>query len=346
LREQEAAERRERLAVAAAANKRLFEEDTTLRDTVTVNGNGIDNSTKIVSSKNPPNYQNSTCTVKTDTSSTSSSIQTKLGLANDDLRLRKPNGNGKKINRLSLMSDIELPDYGVQTDLSIDIEKGIFLRKKNSNLTDNESNDSGNNSMNTNGSVGSSNSSHSNSRGKEDRLETHIESEIPGEEEDNSQINPTSDSVKTTSTKIVVSNERNQISKSSNSKQNQNKTSSPLVSTSKTSSKALSPTKKIRDRNTDIASGNSSKNSSPRHAHGRRGSTDDQRRAGAIASLGGITSHNGSPVIKKSLQQSPTEDHPRQRRAKSSQPSIAPPQHQAQSNRRTHMPAGLQVTHV
>ena len=50
------------------------------------------------------------------------------------------------------MSDIELPDYGVQTDLSMDIEKGIFLRKKNSNLTDNESNDSGNNSMNTNGS--------------------------------------------------------------------------------------------------------------------------------------------------------------------------------------------------
>ena len=34
-------------------------------------------------------------------------------------------------------------------------EKGggdVFLRKKNSNLTDNESNDSGNNSMNTNGS--------------------------------------------------------------------------------------------------------------------------------------------------------------------------------------------------
>ena len=94
--------------------------------------------------------------------------------------------------------------------------------------------------------VGSSNSSHSNSRGKEDRLETHIESEIPGEEEDNSQSNPISDPAKTTSTKIVVSNERNQISKSSNSKQNQNKTSSPLVSTSKTSSKALSPTKKIR----------------------------------------------------------------------------------------------------
>merc|ERR1712018_777662 len=239
LREQEAAERRERLAVAAAANKRLFEKDLTIPDTVTVNGTGLENSsTKIVSSKTPQNLQQSICTVKTDTSSTPSSIQTKLGLANDELRLRKPNGNGKKINRLSLMSDIELPDYGVQTDLSIDIEKGIFLRKKNSNLTDNESNDSGNNSMNTNGSVGSSNSPHSNSRGKEDRLETHIESEIPGEEEDNSQINPISDSAKTTSTKIVVSNERNQISKSSNSKQNQNKTSSPLVSTSKTSSKA------------------------------------------------------------------------------------------------------------
>ena len=100
------------------------------------------------------------------------------------------------------------------------------------------------------------------------------------------------------------------------------------------------------DRSTDIASSNSSKNSSPRHAHGRRGSTDDQRRAGAIASLGGITSHNGSPVIKKSLQQSPTENNPRQRRAKSSQPSIASQQHQTQNNRRTHMPAGLQVTHV
>ena len=47
------------------------------------------------------------------------------------------------------MSDIELPDYGVQTDLPLDIEKGIFLRKKNSDI---ESTDSGNNSMNTNGS--------------------------------------------------------------------------------------------------------------------------------------------------------------------------------------------------
>lgn len=102
LREQEAAERRERLAVAAAANKRLFEQDSTIPDTVTVNGTGIENSsTKIISSKTPQNLQQSTCTVKTDTSSTSSSIQTKLGLANDDVRLRKPNGNGKKINRLS-----------------------------------------------------------------------------------------------------------------------------------------------------------------------------------------------------------------------------------------------------
>ena len=102
LREQEAAERRERLAVAAAANKRLFEHDSTTQDTVTINGNGIENtSTKIISSKTPPNLQQSTCTVKTDTSSTSSSIQTKLGLANDDLRIRKPSNNSKKINRLS-----------------------------------------------------------------------------------------------------------------------------------------------------------------------------------------------------------------------------------------------------
>ena len=102
LREQEAAERRERLAVAAAANKRLFEQDSVTTDTVTVNGSGIENaSTKLISSKSPPNLQQSTSTVKTDTSSTSSSIQTKLGLANDDVRLRKPNGNGKKINRLS-----------------------------------------------------------------------------------------------------------------------------------------------------------------------------------------------------------------------------------------------------
>ena len=60
------------------------------------------------------------------------------------------------------MSDIELPDFSVQSDLSIDIEKGIFLRKKNSNLTDNESNDSGNNSMNTNGSGTSCHTKHRN----------------------------------------------------------------------------------------------------------------------------------------------------------------------------------------
>merc|ERR1712018_983878 len=255
LREQEAAERRERLAVAAAANKRLFEKDLTIPDTVTVNGTGLENSsTKIVSSKTPQNLQQSTCTVKTDTSSTSSSIQTKLGLANDDIRLRKPNGNGKKINRLSLMSDIELPDYGVQTDLSMDIEKGIFLRKKNSNLTDNESNDSGNNSMNTNGSVGSSNSSHSNSRGKEERLETHIESENPDDEENNEQEKNNPDSENRSSTKIIVSNDHH-AGKSSNIKQIQSKkegqhSSSTSSSPSKTSSKVLTPAGKIRERNT------------------------------------------------------------------------------------------------
>ena len=98
--------------------------------------------------------------------------------------------------------------------------------------------------------VGSSNSSHSNSRGKEERLETHIESEIPGEEEDNSQIHRIPDSGNSKSTKIVVSNDHNPTSKSSNAKQVQNKkdikTSSPLVSTSKTSSKVLSPTGKMR----------------------------------------------------------------------------------------------------
>ena len=98
--------------------------------------------------------------------------------------------------------------------------------------------------------VGSSNSSHSNSRGKEERLETHIESEIPDEEEDNSQIHRIPDSGNNKSTKIVVSSDHNPTSKSSNAKQVQNKkdvqTSSPLVSTSKTSSKVLSPTGKMR----------------------------------------------------------------------------------------------------
>ena len=99
------------------------------------------------------------------------------------------------------------------------------------------------------------------------------------------------------------------------------------------------------ERNAELASGNSSKNSSPRHVHGRRGSTEDQRRAGAIASLAGLSSHNGSPVIRKSINQSPNENNARQRRAKSSQPSLTS-QQQAQNSRRSHMPAGLQVTHV
>ena len=99
------------------------------------------------------------------------------------------------------------------------------------------------------------------------------------------------------------------------------------------------------ERNTEIATGNGSKNSSPRHHHGRRGSTDEQRRTGAIASLAGLSSHNGSPLNRKSLHQSPIENNPRQRRAKSSQPSLTS-QQQAQNSRRSHMPAGLQVTHV
>merc|ERR1712223_2265289 len=94
----------------------------------------------------------------------------------DDVRFNKAS---KKINRLSLMSDIGLPDFG-DRDLGIDLEKGIFLRGKTGKKGDNDSNDSGNNSMNTNGSVGSSNSSHSNPRdqnSREERLETHLEAE-------------------------------------------------------------------------------------------------------------------------------------------------------------------------
>eukprot|EP00096_Caligus_rogercresseyi_P015970 TRINITY_DN846_c0_g3_i1.p1 TRINITY_DN846_c0_g3~~TRINITY_DN846_c0_g3_i1.p1 ORF type:complete len:645 (+),score=231.04 TRINITY_DN846_c0_g3_i1:219-2153(+) len=82
----------------------------------------------------------------------------------------------KKINRLSLMSDIELPDCCSSTDLGIDLEKGIFLRKKYLTPGDAESNDSGNNSMNTNGSVGSTTSSSGSNRCTgEERLETHFE---------------------------------------------------------------------------------------------------------------------------------------------------------------------------
>merc|ERR1719215_2022430 len=99
----------------------------------------------------------------------------------DDLRYNN-NKASKKINRLSLMSDIGLPDF-VGQDLGIDLEKGIFVRK--GKKSDNDSNDSGNNSMNTNGSVGSSNSSHSNPRDQNhERLETHLEAEQSEDEED------------------------------------------------------------------------------------------------------------------------------------------------------------------
>jgi len=54
----------------------------------------------------------------------------------------------KKINRLSLLSDIELPE-GQNSDLGIDLEKGIFLRRNRGDT------DSGNNSLNTNRSSSS-----------------------------------------------------------------------------------------------------------------------------------------------------------------------------------------------
>jgi len=101
----------------------------------------------------------------------------------DDVRSNN-NNKAKKINRLSLMSDIGLPDFSGQ-DLGIDLEKGIFVRKGKKG--DNDSNDSGNNSMNTNGSVGSSNSSHSNSRDqshRDERLETHLEAEQSEDEDE------------------------------------------------------------------------------------------------------------------------------------------------------------------
>lgn len=59
----------------------------------------------------------------------------------------------KKINRLSLMSDIELPDTR-HSDLGIDLEKGIYLRQKQGDhrlgRQGGDSGDSGNNSLNTN----------------------------------------------------------------------------------------------------------------------------------------------------------------------------------------------------
>ena len=102
LREQEAAERRERLAVVAAANKRLFESDVQ-PESVTINCNGIEqtpNNTNIQSKTSQIN-QKSVCVTTTDTSSTSSSVQMKIGSSKDDSRLRKASGNNKKINRLS-----------------------------------------------------------------------------------------------------------------------------------------------------------------------------------------------------------------------------------------------------
>jgi len=102
LREQEAAERRERLAVVAAANKRLFESDVQ-PESVTINCNGIQqtpNNTNIQSKTSQIN-QKSVCVTTTDTSSTSSSVQMKIGSSKDDSRLRKASGNNKKINRLS-----------------------------------------------------------------------------------------------------------------------------------------------------------------------------------------------------------------------------------------------------
>ena len=58
------------------------------------------------------------------------------------------------------MSDIELPDFGAN-NLGLELEKGVFLRKKTV-LTDTaHSSDSGNNSISTNASVGSTASSNS-----------------------------------------------------------------------------------------------------------------------------------------------------------------------------------------
>ena len=102
LREQEAAERRERLAVVAAANKRLFESDVQ-PESVTINCNGIEqtpNNTNIQSKTSQIN-QKSVCVTTTDTSSTSPSVQMKIGSSKDDSRLRKASGNNKKFNRLS-----------------------------------------------------------------------------------------------------------------------------------------------------------------------------------------------------------------------------------------------------
>ena len=101
LREQEAAERRERLAVVAAANKRLFESDGQ-QESVTINCNGIEQTPNNKNGQSKTSQINQKpCVTTTDTSSTSSSVQMKIGSSNDDSRLRKASGNNKKINRLS-----------------------------------------------------------------------------------------------------------------------------------------------------------------------------------------------------------------------------------------------------
>merc|ERR550525_1901769 len=77
----------------------------------------------------------------------------------------------KKINRLSLMSDIELPDTR-HSDLGIDLEKGIFLRRHRGDT------DSGNNSLNTNKSNSSTGTSQSSKQSQP------IESSFMEEDED------------------------------------------------------------------------------------------------------------------------------------------------------------------
>lgn len=119
-------------------------------------------------------------------------VQLRISASRDDLSFKQPNNiinrQTKKINRLSLMSDLELPDLGGSHDLlGIDLEKGIYISGKQRLHIDNDSNDSGNNSMNTNGSVASSNSSHSNHsnpREPRERLETHLESDQPDDQEE------------------------------------------------------------------------------------------------------------------------------------------------------------------
>ena len=76
------------------------------------------------------------------------------------------------------MSDIELPDFTAGSDLGIDFEKGIFLRRSKDGSK--SGTDSGNNSMSTNKSNSSTGSS---------KL-GHIESSFMEEEEDQLDISP------------------------------------------------------------------------------------------------------------------------------------------------------------